>query len=326
MRSQRYRFGVFEFDAANGELRREGAVVRLQAQPAQALACLLEGAGEVVTREELCKAVWGQETFVDFERGLNFCIARIREALNDDAVAPRYVRTIPKRGYQFIAPLERLEAHTERTENTDASREVEEPRKTEVEPASDTQPRRLSGGSLALLGGLVVLAAFAFGLGYRLLSTQRTAGAASATRQAIVAVVRFDNETGDAGMTRFADALTDTLVEQLTSLSRQRYAVVGNAAILRLPRDLRDLNEIASSLDAKYVVLGQVQANGSQIRILAHLIRMPAQTHIWVVRDDRTIDDPLTSEAELAQKIATDFSERIAKDASGPPLPPFPNR
>jgi DNA-binding winged helix-turn-helix (wHTH) protein/TolB-like protein len=325
MDGERYRFGMFEFDAANGELRREGAVVRLQSQPAQVLACLLRGSGQVVTREELCKAVWGKETFVDFERGLNFCIAQIREVLNDDAVAPRYLRTLPKRGYQFIAPLERL---GERADNSDAPREVEDQRKTEGEPAPDAQtaPRRLSGGSVALLGGLVVLAAFAFGLGYRLLSAQRTAGAARTTRQAIVAVVRFDNETGDAGMTRFADALTDTLVEQLTSQSHQRYAVIGNAAILRLPRDMRDLNEIASSLDAKYVVMGQVQANGSQTRILAHLIRMPEQTHIWVVRADRTIDEPLSAEAELAQKIGSDFSERIAKDASGTPLPPFSSR
>ncbi|HYL62664.1 MAG TPA: winged helix-turn-helix domain-containing protein [Candidatus Methylomirabilis sp.] len=315
---ERYRFGLFELDAVKRELRREGTVVRLQAQPALALACLVKSAGQVVSREELCKAVWGKETFVDFERGLNFCIAQIREALNDDAVAPRYVRTIPKRGYQFIAPIEPLAA---RQENAEAEREPE------AQP--EFVASGLSGGNVALLVGVVVLAAFAFGLGYRLLSTQRTAGAvqsADAARQAIVAVVRFDNETSDVAMTRFADGLTDTVVEQLTAASRERYAVIGNAEILRLPRDLRDLNEIASSLGARYVVLGQVQASGSQTRILAHLIRMPGQTHIWVVRVDRAIAEPLAAEAELAQKIAADFSERIAKDSSGTPLPPFPNQ
>ena len=139
-------------------------------------------------------------------------------------------------------------------------------------------------------------------------------------------MVRFDNETGDTRMTRFADGLTDTVVEQLTAMSRERYAVIGNAAILRLPRDLRDLNEIASSLNAKYVVLGQIQASGAQTRILAHLIRMPEQTHLWVVRVDRTIAEPLAAETGLAERIAADFSERIAKDASGTPLPSFPSR
>src|SRR5205085_9698380 len=88
------------------DLRREGTSVRLQSQPAQVLACLLERAGEVVSREDLRRTVWRDDTFVDFERGLNFCIAQIRLALYDDAVSPRFIRTIPKRGYQFIAPVQ----------------------------------------------------------------------------------------------------------------------------------------------------------------------------------------------------------------------------
>src|SRR5437660_2952088 len=107
MSAEQFRFGVFEFHRASRELRRHGMLVRLQAQPAQVLACLLERAGEVVSREELRQAVWQEGTFVDFERGLNFCIAQIRAALNDNAAEPRYVRTIPKRGYQFIAPVTR---------------------------------------------------------------------------------------------------------------------------------------------------------------------------------------------------------------------------
>src|SRR5205823_11027808 len=105
MSAEQFRFGVFAFHRASRELRRDGMLVRLQAQPAQVLACLLERAGDVVSREELRQVVWPEGTFVDFERGLNFCIAQIRAALNDNAVEPRFVRTIPKRGYQFIAPV-----------------------------------------------------------------------------------------------------------------------------------------------------------------------------------------------------------------------------
>ena len=142
----------------------------------------------------------------------------------------------------------------------------------------------------------------------------------------IVAVLRFDNETGDASMTRFSDGLTDSLVEQLTSLSHQRYGVVGNAKILRLPRDQRDLQAISRSMDARYVVLGQVQGVGPQTRILAHLIRLPDQTHLWVARMDRSSADPLNAELEVAQKIAADFSKLIVKDSTGNPLPAFPNK
>jgi TolB-like protein len=141
-------------------------------------------------------------------------------------------------------------------------------------------------------------------------------------------------------MTRFSDALTDTVVERLTSLSQGRYQVIGNAQILRLPREQRDLNAIGSSLHAAYVVLGQVQRNEAQrndaqrndhprsddqgnqdqskrgpVRILAHLIRLPEQTHLWVARTERTLADPLAVESEVAEKIGAEFSRRVAADS-----------
>src|ERR1700683_1150525 len=97
----RIRFGIFDFDQRTGELRREGQYVHLQAQPAQVLGVLLSRAGEVVTRDTLREVVWGCGTFVDFDRGLNFCVAQIRSALGDSAESPRYIKTLPKRGYQF---------------------------------------------------------------------------------------------------------------------------------------------------------------------------------------------------------------------------------
>ncbi len=104
----RARFGLFEFDAAAGELTREGVPVRLQPQPARVLAILVAHAGEVVTRDTLRQEVWNDGTFVDFERGLNFCIAQIRSAVGDSADSPRFIETLPRRGYRFIAPVERL--------------------------------------------------------------------------------------------------------------------------------------------------------------------------------------------------------------------------
>jgi TolB-like protein len=119
-------------------------------------------------------------------------------------------------------------------------------------------------------------------------------------------------------MDRFSDALTDTVVEQLTSQSDGRYQVIGNALILRGPREQRDLNAIATSLHAAYVVLGQVQSNGDQIRILAHLIRLPDQTHVWVVRTDGTLGDPLGVESGVARTIAAEFSPRLPESSELP--------
>ena len=100
-----HKFGVFEFDSDTGELRKNGRAVALEPQPAKALALLLARAGEVVSREELRDAVWGSETHVDFDRGIAYCLSQIRSALGDSGDNPRFVQTIPKRGFKFIAPV-----------------------------------------------------------------------------------------------------------------------------------------------------------------------------------------------------------------------------
>ncbi|HEY1159025.1 MAG TPA: winged helix-turn-helix domain-containing protein [Terracidiphilus sp.] len=106
--ARRYRFGAFEADAATGELRRQGVLVKLNAQPFQVLFMLLERSGELLTREEICRELWPGGTFVDYEHGVNSAVNRIREALGDTASNPRFVVTLARRGYRFVAPVERI--------------------------------------------------------------------------------------------------------------------------------------------------------------------------------------------------------------------------
>jgi DNA-binding winged helix-turn-helix (wHTH) protein/TolB-like protein len=282
MHAKRFRFGLFAFDGATGELRREGTLLRLQGQPALALGCLIANPGQVVTREELCRAIWGGETHVDFERGLNFCVGQIRSALEDDADAPRYVRTIPRRGYQFIAPVEVIAEDSQGTTSATAK----------------------AGWSVAALATVPALVLLVLGLsgGYWLRSRAGANGRGK-RRAPIVAVLRFDNQTPDPTLARFSDGLTD------------------NAAILRLPREQRDLKAVASALHADYVVLGQVQSDGAQARILAHLIRLPDQTHVWVARLDHQVLDTLSAEGAAADKIAGEFAPRLIQAAQGITLP-----
>jgi DNA-binding winged helix-turn-helix (wHTH) protein/TolB-like protein len=288
MDSRRFLFGLFEFDTATLELRREGVPIRLQSQPAQVLACLIEEAGRVVSREDLCKAVWGEKTFVNFEGSLNFCVSQVRSALQDNPLQPNYIRTVPKSGYQFIAPVCPLSAKL-----------------SETGKVGDTSPRVTTTRiAVLLLSPLVMLIVIAFA-GLRLRFVR------NADQSPIVAISRFDNETGNSALSRFADTLTDTVVEQMTNQTSTGYRVIGNAQILRLPREQRDLPAIASSLNASYVVLGQVQSNGAQVRILAHLIRLSDQTHICVVRMDRPIADVLQLNSEVAHRIAAEFSARM---------------
>jgi len=306
----RYRFGLFEFDAAKLELRREGALLRLQAQPAQVLACLVEQGGEVVSREELRKAVWGETTFVDFEAGLNFCISQIRSTLRDEAAQPLYVRTVPKSGYQFVAPVERLEPDVERVQRNVPRRAPD------ARPEAAAAARRTRAAVWVAVVATVLICGAVGGLAFLMFRYLTPSGA---KYEPVLAVVRFDNETGDAALDRFVDGLTDTVVEQLTVRSGGRYRVIGNAQILRVPREQRDLRAIGASLGAGYVVLGQVQANSGQLRILAHLIRLPDQTHIWVARLDRARGDELQLEGEVAAQIASEFAARMAQQPEKAP-------
>src|SRR6266700_2358435 len=322
MPSARFRFGLFSFNAATQELRREETLVHLQAQPAQVLACLIERAGQIVSREELRNVVWGGGTFVDFDRGLNFCLTQIRSALGDDPTAPTYIRTLPKRGYQFIAPVERLSDPAEKTQGAGAQESTAQESTTQQSNAPEAKAQQAPKGrrfglrAVLVASAVVVCAVLAFAA-----KTWFRAGQ-GLKDPPTVAILRFDNQTTDAGMTLFSDALTDNVVEQLTSQSNGRFSVIGNAQILRLPRDQRDLNAIATSLHANYVVLGQVQAYGDQTRILAHLIRLPEQKHVWVVRLDRTSSDRLSIQSEVAQRIAAELSPRVAADASRIASPP----
>ena len=290
---ERIRFGVFDFDSATGELRREGAPVRLQAQPAQVLGLLLAGRGEVVTRESLRAAIWGNDTFVDFDRGLNFRISQIRGALGDSADSPRFIRTVPKRGYQFIAPL---------------------PEPAAPAPAMPAvrAPRLVSGRRLAAAGAVVVA-------GGLLVAALYKGGAFGLTTPAdapSIAVARFDNETGNADFDRFSDGVTDAVIAELTNRTAPRFSVIGNAAILRRPREQRDLTEIATSLKAQYVILGQVQQSGTRVRVTAHLIRLPDQKHLTVTRFETAVDDPLAAQTKFADRIVRDFVLKLALPAA----------
>ncbi len=286
MTVERFHFGEFEFDSGTRILTHKGRVVRLQAQPAMLLSVLLARNTQVVSREELKQAIWGQDTYVDFEKGLNFCMGKVRSALQDNASRPLYIRTLPKQGYQFIAPVQNASAPSSAL--------------PEENPANTSRARWIPVAGVGVGLTALVLGAFLYLSG------------ASASNSPNLAVMRFDAQTNVSAAQRLANNLTDDVVVQLASRSAGHYRVIGNASLLRVPREQRDLSAIASSLRCKYAVLGQVQADGDKILILAHLIRLSDLTHIEVVRIERKMDDPMSVESEAAGKIASQFAAKMA--------------
>lgn len=276
-------FGEFVFEHDKGLLLRRGEVIRLQAQPARVLAELLSCTDRVVTREELKCALWGHNTYVDFEKGLNFCIGQIRAALQDNASRPLYIRTVPKQGYQFIAPIRYQVA--------------EDKPSIPVLPVAHVVRSRRWPRIVALAASIGLVASIAL---YRWTHLP--------VKIPNVAVVRFDMEPTVEGLPGMGDVLTDDVVVQLAEQSKDRYRVIGNANILRQPRDRRDLRAIGATLNSPYVVLGQIRVAGDHVLVLAHLIRVSDQTHISVSRTEATLGDRSTFEASTARRIASQFA------------------
>ena len=289
------RFGLFELDPATGDLRREGRPVRLQPQPARVLALLASRPGEVVTREELRQQIWNDGTFVDFERGLNFCISQIRTALNDSADSPRFIETLPRRGYRFIAPVVSDAARPERAERVEGQRVARGPQ------VLDSRVGRFRWSLAA--GGLAVVTVV-------LIALLTASGKDARVR---VAVVPFDNETGDSSYGNLGQGIADATVARLAAPGRvERLAVVGNSAALRRPRSFRDLKAIGQEAAVEYVVLAQVKRDASRVRLIAHLIRVSDEAHVWAQTFDRDAFT-LEAQADIAEQIATSVADRLAR-------------
>lgn len=268
-----YKFGTFEFDTGSGELRRNGRLVSLEPQPAKVLDLLLSRAGEVVSRADLRHALWGSDTHVDFDSGLAYCMAQIRAALGDSGDNPRFVQTIPKRGYKFIAPVE-----------------------SNASPAAVVVPRR----SIVWPATLAVLVLITIGsVVYVWSGTDEP--------QVAIAVSIFDNETGVAEFDRRVATLSDLVVEHLTKVD-SRLAIIGNAAPLRQPRNIRNLKAVAAAVDADYVLLGQLQEGESGLRFITHFIRLEDGKHLKANRLDvapdlNGLEDAVVREFDRAVRV-----------------------
>jgi DNA-binding winged helix-turn-helix (wHTH) protein len=243
-----YRFGIFEFDDRAAVLTRSERPVALEPQPARALALLLSRAGDVVTREELRAHLWGGDTHVDFDRGLAYCIGQLRAALGDSADNPRFIQTLPRRGFSFIAPVSTPEDRGSRfdvrgssfggTEKGEPSTENHERRTENEERRTENDEHPAPGVRRSVPAALLVATAVVFltvaGAGWW--AASRTA----APNRPIVAVAVFDNETGDVSRERAVSTIADVIVERLTALGPSRIGVNGNSKVLRNPRADRE--------------------------------------------------------------------------------------
>jgi TolB-like protein/DNA-binding winged helix-turn-helix (wHTH) protein/Flp pilus assembly protein TadD len=285
------RFGAFEADVQTGELRKQGKRVRLQDQPFQLLVMLLEAPGQLVTRDELRSKLWPQTT-VDFDHGLNKAISKIREALGDSPEHPRFVETVARRGYRFLADVAVVGGGRTKTVPDDPANEGS----PAVSPAQPTTHHKARPSSLArLLFGLALVAAFAISWVF-----YHEIYSSPAIRS--LAVLPLENVSGDGSQDYFADGMTDALITRLAQISALR--VISHTSVMTYKNVHRPLAEIARDLNVDAVIKGSVSRAGERIRITAELIDPRNDKQLWGGSYDEDIRDTLVLQSRVTRAIA----------------------
>jgi TolB-like protein/DNA-binding winged helix-turn-helix (wHTH) protein/Tfp pilus assembly protein PilF len=284
-----WKFGAFELDTRAGELRKDGVAVKLQPQQFKVLALLVERAGELVPRDELKRALWGEETYVDFERGLNFCINQVRAALGDAAESPQFIQTVPRRGYRFVAEVRPFRVDSEPTPNRF---------RVDSEPVPSEVTSRLKVGwqfttiGVAFLATLIAAATF--------LAGRVTPPPATSRSRTMIAVLPLDDLSGDASSTWFADGLTEELIAQLGRVSPQRLGVIARTSAMAYRGSNKTVAEIGRELDVSHVLEGSIRRDGSRVRVTVQLVDVSDQSPVWSETYDRTVHGALTIQSEVA--------------------------
>jgi TolB-like protein/DNA-binding winged helix-turn-helix (wHTH) protein/Flp pilus assembly protein TadD len=282
-------FGAYEFNPYSRELRREGMRIRLEGQPLAILEVLLERPGELVTREELQKRLWPEDTFVDFEHSLNAAVKRLRAGLNDSADQPRYVETLARRGYRFVAPVG----------GSVADRESEKAVVVPPEP----QAQAAVGSGRRLLWLVVVAAVCVLGLagwGWRLWRNRQATPALPPVRSLVV--LPLQNLSGDPTQEYLADGMTEELIGRLANIHGLR--VISRTSAMHFKNTQLSVPEIAKTLGVDAIVEGSVIREGNQVRVHAQLIRGTSDEHIWAGEYQREYGSLLALQDEVARSIA----------------------
>jgi TolB-like protein/DNA-binding winged helix-turn-helix (wHTH) protein/Flp pilus assembly protein TadD len=297
------RFGTYEIALHSGELRKAGVRIRVQQQPLRLLEILLERPGEVVTREELRSRIWPNESFGDFDQAVNVAVAKLRGALGDSADNPRYIETLPRRGYRFIADVAVVDRPANKLELVHEVAPSETEERAPLEVAGDPrQPRRLpwqhvwKSLSLAMALVLLILMVWIF-----LRRSHPQANSLSSSPVRSLAVLPLENLSSNS-QDYFADGMTDELITDLAQISALR--VISRTSVMPYKGVRKSLPQIASELNVDAVVEGTVLRSGKQVRITAQLIQAPADKHLWAQSYEGDVRDTLALQKTVARAIA----------------------
>jgi TolB-like protein/DNA-binding winged helix-turn-helix (wHTH) protein/Tfp pilus assembly protein PilF len=283
---RRVRTGLFEIDFASGEVHKEGRKVQLQELPFRVLEILLERPGEVVTREQLQTRLWSADTYVGFDEGLNTAIRKLRVAFGDSAENPRFIETVSRRGYRYIAPVE------------------PEPISVPYPPLTTVAARPRVVSRRMRWFGFAVVVFIVLALTVLVRTTEHRKPRLG---KIMLVVLPLENFTGDSQQDYLADGITEEIIAKLGSLDPQRLGVIARTSAMRYKHTQKSAAQISREVGADYLLEGSIRHSGDRIRVTSQLIQSSDQSHLWSDSYDRELGDVLTIESDIASSVASEI-------------------
>jgi TolB-like protein/DNA-binding winged helix-turn-helix (wHTH) protein/Tfp pilus assembly protein PilF len=300
-------FGVFELDLKAAVLRKHGVRLKLSEQPFQVLSVLLEKPGEIITREELRNRLWPSDTFVDFDHGLNNAVMRLREALGDDSENPRFIETIPRRGYRFIAPVSGFVPTVPMapvSEHDNTSNQGAKSGESEIRTIPSKQAVwhwRPAWVIIIVAAAAVSFCALSAFFWYRRI----TPDAAISHESKSLVVLPLENLSGDKDQDYFADGMTDDLIANLAKIRSLR--VTSRSTAMTYKGTHKPLSQIARDLNVDAVVEGTVLRVGDRVRITAELVQVSTDRHLWADTYESEMGDILALQNRVSSAIVNEI-------------------
>jgi TolB-like protein/DNA-binding winged helix-turn-helix (wHTH) protein/Flp pilus assembly protein TadD len=298
---EKFRFRDFELDVAAYELRRNGRSIRLERQPMDVLILLVERRGLLVSREDIVDRLWGKDVFVDVETGVHTAIRKIRQALRDSREEPVFVETITGKGYRFIAAVEAVPLER------DSALPLTHLEPSPAQAPQAPQPIRVSNPASLVIGLLAILIVSGF-VAWRLLSRDLPAS------QVTLAVLPFENFTGEPEREYLADGLAEETIATVGQVDPEHVSVIGRTSIMVYKHTTKSLAEIGRELGAHYLLESSLRAEGGALRVTSKLIRARDQLQVWSAVYDREPSSMLELQRELSAAIAEQVRFRLSPD------------
>jgi TolB-like protein/DNA-binding winged helix-turn-helix (wHTH) protein/Flp pilus assembly protein TadD len=311
------RFGDdFELDVRAYELRSAGIPLKLKPLTMELLLLLVERRGELVTREQIVERIWGKGVFLDTDNSINAAISRIRQVLRDDAEQPRFVQTVTGKGYRFIAPV--VEANPAAVDAGAAAPIISPEHQVGKRISEHHVPKGPTLRLWPLLVGVVIV--LIVGLGAYFQWSRSHARSQPPSGRLMLAVLPFENLTGDAAQDYFSDGLTEEMITELGGLNPEHLGVIARTSVMFYKHNPKPLDQVGRELGVQYVLEGSVRRDSRNVRITAQLIQVKDQTHLWARQYDRELKDLLKLQSEISGEISQEIQIALGNHNATTPL------